>query len=500
LLFLLFSLLPHVTSEGENQTQPFSFNATKVPLVFVYLLDQKNSAHCRRTGLPEYAIKSMKHATETQPDAQVILISNPSSECPAMARSIKHLRHHTKLKAHIIEAKDIQSQRTTNFEENYATPWFLVAGLWEFLYKAALLRFFLLEDLMRAYGMTHLMHMETDILLYAPLGQLAKALLKTYPGLGANPLGAYGRVVTASTFWVGSADSLTHLNNWFIKLMDYKSDLSETQSVIRWARKEGSEVGSTRRVGGLYPSRFDMNEDYNSGSGVKMHFFNEMTLLAYYAGHAGKGRMLFFPPLPPPGTKKPYYLPNVRGTGRNYSIGGGSVGPPIANLVFDSGSWGQYIGGAYRARGKFVGSVFVDKNLRQFTDSAHIVGRLIMTHGNMCTLKMLCSGAQRFERGGDSASSKKETPRETNLAASFYLQQDMPSTGNWDLDMAPSLYRHAEDMDNCYRQPYVACVAGKGKEATAGPKVRWYPLANLHVHSKQVNRFLSTPCSCEAPK
>jgi hypothetical protein len=479
--------LPHVTSEGENQTQPFSFNATKVPLVFVYLLDKDNRAHCRKIGLPDYATKSMKHAIETQPDAQVILIANPSSECPAVARSIKHLRHHTKLKAHIIEAKDIQSQRTTNFEENYATPWFRVAGLREFLYKAALLRFFLLEDLMRAYGMTHLMHMEMDNLLYVPLDQLAKALLKTYPGLGANPICVYGRVVTASTFWVGSADSLTHLNNWFIKLMDYKSNLSETQSIVRWARKEGVEVGSIKSVGGIYPYKFDLNDYYNTLSGVKMYFFNEMSFLGYYAEHFGKGRMLFFPPLPPPGTNKSYYLPNVRGTGRNYSIGGGSVGPPIANLVFDPGSWGQYIGGTHNPK------------VKRFTDPHHIVGRLIMTNGNMCTLKMLCSGAQRLERGGDSASGKRETPRETNLTASFYLQQDMPSTGNWDLDMAPSLYRHAEDMDNCYRQPYVACVAGKGKEATAGPKVRWYPLTNLHVHSKQVDRFLSTPCSCEAP-
>jgi hypothetical protein len=343
--------------------------------------------------------------------------------------------------------------------------WFKKLNIVVPLYFSSLLRFFFLEDLMRSFGIEQMLHMEADNLLYVSLEHLIPALAKHYPNLAANPLGLEGRVVTASTFWIGNVNALAHFNDWLWKLTQDDADQREVLALVGWlAQRTPGTKQFWLRPGrqGIYPRDFDYPSEI---SGLKRYTFNEMTFLAYYAHAAGRGRLLFFPCLPKNGTSATYLQVHRPVSQEAYVIGGAAVGPPIFDFVFDPGSWGQYLGGStYQDHtGKPIHGPRSQASTEKFGDAGHIIGYFMTIDQNTCRVRVRCNSLGRaYQRGGRS----------------------------------DSLFR--SEPGRCYRVPYVACV---GRRPRAGgvrllEKARWFPLANLHVYSKHIRRFVSAPCTC----
>ena len=113
------------------------------------------------------------------------------------------------------------------------------------------------------------------------------------------------------------------------------------------------------------------------------------------------------------------------------------------NRIWDSGSWGQYIGGNTIRPGKI------------FVDNAHIIGQAIGVSN--CVVSMKCSDATLDIR----------------LNSNFHS----PNVTNTKL---------------CYTEPHVQCRQGRSR----GSIIPWTPLWNLHVHSKTTKKFKSHPCEC----
>jgi hypothetical protein len=110
-------------------------------------------------------------------------------------------------------------------------------------------------------------------------------------------------------------------------------------------------------------------------------------------------------------------------------------------FIWDSGSWGQWIGGTESKGGRNA----------KFTDGSHIIGQAISLNG--CLVHMVCTNTTMPVRN----KSVKNTHGDHNK------------------------------IDHvCYTMPHVRCDHSTG----------WTPLHNLHVHSKHTHKFLSHICPC----
>ena len=123
------------------------------------------------------------------------------------------------------------------------------------------------------------------------------------------------------------------------------------------------------------------------------------------------------------------------------------VGAVTGESIFDSGSWGQFLGGTHSTDGKDIG----------FTDKSHIVGRGINENPS-CAAAMMCSNTSMPRR---------------------QLQSDIALSRR-------NVLTPSRSSGGCYTAPFVRCNVSSP----------WTPLWNLHIHSKHTEKFKSTNCEC----
>jgi hypothetical protein len=218
------------------------------------------------------------------------------------------------------------------------------------------------------------------------------------------------------------------------RMVKYLYDLMDVKGklVKEWLTDHGMKYGR-RKKGGLYPNR--------RGEGITSHYFNEMAMIGYYA-FRDPVHMQWLAPLPPsdyPPKRRPAQFDlNPWKSAGTRSAAGNHVGPPVMDVVWDPNSYGQFMGGTHRGH---RGAGFLEWD--------HLIGYAFVK--NPCKARMVCSNATRTSELGHAL-------------------------------LHPSL-------PGCWTQPMVTC----GKDEPGSP---WYPIANLHVHSKQIQNFVPKPCAC----
>jgi hypothetical protein len=183
-----------------------SLNSSRLPVVFVYTVVPKQCVK----GLPVYIKTALQQAIFTQPDCDVLLVSN-FQDCASVRKSVESL---PALK--LVDSTLLASQRTLQYH-NVCSNMFMSDGGGE-LWMTAALRFFVIEDLMREAGYTELVHVEADNMLYGKLSSLLPVLRADYPGLAATPLTAHKLMITASVFWISQAAALSTFNDYLMSL------------------------------------------------------------------------------------------------------------------------------------------------------------------------------------------------------------------------------------------------------------------------------------------
>lgn len=249
------------------------------------------------------------------------------------------------------------------------------------------------------------------------------ALRSGYTGLTATPLTPLPVFVTASVLWIPSLSVLQNFNSFLLALG--KNENGIWNNYLTWLRPHAC---CTNR-GGIEPDK--------NGMGIKPFAINEMSMMAFYHFLHPKN-FTFFPVVP----TYDYVTPHERTNISDFSPNGQRVGPPTGQGIWDSGSWGQQLGGTYSKHGRDVG----------FRDTSHIVGQAIQS--NECMSAMLCSNISY------------SNPASVGLNLNLNLTKSTSSL--------------------CYTAPYVRCLNSSS----------WTPLWNLHVHSKLTAWYNSKTCDC----
>lgn len=141
------------------------------------------------------------------------------------------------------------------------------------------------------------------------------------------------------------------------------------------------------------------------------------------------------------------------------------VNPISIFSTFDPGSYGQSLGGTHKKRGRDKG----------FLDTSHIVGQSRLLSN--CIPEMLCMNVSRPTR----------TQRLSNLVGSGSGSMDVNSGSSSNINSGSSLLvASSASVNHCFTAPFVRC----------GIDLQYTPLINLHIHSKNADRFVSMPCPC----
>jgi hypothetical protein len=357
---------------------------------------------------------------------------------------------------HVIDSVPIISNRTKTFE-NISSNVFLDTG--NSLWMTSALRFFLLEDLLRDKGWKELMHVEADNMLYGRITTILPGLRHHYR-LAATPLNVQVTFITASLFWVSNLNSIVKFNDYLLALALNTNGTHD--NYVDYLRP------SSWKVGGLYPDK--------NGVGIKLYAINEMSMLAYYH-NLHPEELALFPVVPAHQYPVNRNIPNVT----VFSPMGERSGYPIAHGIWDSNSWGQFIGGTHDKRGRN----------KRFTDGSHISGMAIRCV--RCTMVFWCNNITEFDYAfhhrqhhghghhphglhghGPALPHRALTSESSNDSVNSHLH-------------SYQVQLHQRKKGRCYTAPYVRC----------GGDLNWTPLWNLHVHSKSTIDFKSTQCDCE---
>eukprot|EP01040_Poterioochromonas_malhamensis_P009882 gene9882-10733_t len=299
------------------------------------------------------------------------------------------------------------------------------------LWRSSALRFFLLLDLMRTFSYDDLLHIEADNMLYRPMSKvLVEALRRDFP-LAATPL-IRDEFITASVLWTSGTQHLHRLTSFFLDIAYQRGD--HWQGFLQFLWKH-----FCCRKGGLYANA--------TNDGIKPYAMNEMAMLAYY--HTVYPLHLRLLPVLPLITTSPSEVKELT----PFSLSGSGVltspnSYEVVNMVWDSGSWGQYLGGTWIKRGKDIG----------FIDPTHVIGKAIDHSSVVCRPKIVCTD-------GDTI---------------FYEIKEYSNP----IDVAKA-------SDLCHTAPVVQCPR-KGQRHDVGIS----PLFNLHVHSKRADIFVGRMCQC----
>lgn len=425
-------------------------SSNRLPIVYVFTVVPAICAF----GLPSYIRTSIEQGIFTQPDSDVILVSN-FAECSTLAASVKDM---PLLK--LVDSTIIISNRTLQYK-NVSASIFMTDGGGE-LWLTSALRFFIMEDLMRTFGYTELIHVEADNMIYGRFTSLLPVLRSGYQGISATPLNAQKSFITASVMYVSSLQAMLDFNEF---LMELATNVNlQWKKYLTWLRPYGC-----CRPGGVDPDA--------AGNGIKPFAINEMSMLAYYHEINPQGFRIF-PVVPAHTYNLNKYVVNMS----RFGPYGDEVGPPTGHGIWDPNSWGQLIGGTATKKGRDKG----------FTDPSHIAGQAIRMNG--CVVRILC--------GNQTVSPYAMPPVLTSL----------PSPGSASSNISPgsgsvvSVYNNIDEgalsvpdkaalrwwkehqETQCYTAPFVRC-------SDDSP---WTPLWNLHVHSKHTVDYKSHACECPA--
>ena len=151
---------------------------------------------------------------------------------------------------------------------------------------------------------------------------------------------------------------------------------------------------------------------------------------------------------------------------------GKEIGTLIAKGIFDPNSWGQFLGGTHSGHGRDVG----------FNDGFHIVGQAMRLNPS-CVAMMMCSNITIPERN-----STIDAVRALDSSAVFAPNSTFSKNRYERASMKRSLFTDtsASSGGNCYTAPFVRCNESDP----------WTRIWNLHVHSKQTEKFRSVSCRC----
>ncbi|RYG68925.1 hypothetical protein EON64_04045 [archaeon] len=180
--------------------------STPLPIVYIYIV-VPTVCHL---GLPAYIKTSLSHSILTQPDSHVVLVTN-AGECVKVTESVQSIAGLT-----VLDSVSLASQQTSIFH-NLSKNIFVKDNSSE-LWMTSALRFFVLEDVMRARGYSDLLHVEADNMLYGPVTSVLPTLRQHYP-LAATPLTFSKTMVTASVLWVSGKGQLAHLTSFLLDLV-----------------------------------------------------------------------------------------------------------------------------------------------------------------------------------------------------------------------------------------------------------------------------------------
>lgn len=397
-------LLAFLAREAPAQTQ------TRLPVVYVYTV----GIYSCKQGIPSYITTSLEQALLQQPDCDVIMASN-YKECSTVEAVIDRIpgiiKYDISTEMGSNRTKEFANLTNTMFEANFNGE----------LWATSAVRFFSLEDLMIQKGYREMVHVEADNLLYGKMTDLLPAFRSKYKGLAATPLNSNKSFITASVLWIAGLAALQKFNDFLLGL---GRDKREWQKYLDWLRPYGCCM---RGGGGVDPDK--------NGNGIKPFAINEMSMLAYYH-HLEPKEFYLFPVVPHYAYVMNKYICNLT----DFGPLGTQLPGPTGRGIWDPNSYGQFLGGTSRYRGRDKG----------FTDASHIAGQAMRTNG--CKPKMVCS----------------------NVTIEF------PSTATNGSFAGGGKY--------CYTAPFVHCADDP----------TWTPLWNLHVHAKHTKDYKSEPCPCPA--
>ena len=440
LLFWMASMFSTKSTPDIAQDTTNSSWMTKFPIVYVYTVVPAVCKH----GLPGYIKESLEQALFTQPDCAIVMISN-YAECREIEKTVYKIVNIVK-----IDATNILSNRTRQFA-NLSREIFVADGLNE-LWITSALRFFIMEDFMVAHNFNEILHVEADNMLYGNISSILPILRTGYKGLAATPLTAGKYFITASVFWISDISFLIKFNDFLISMGTNKDNAF--MIYLGWLRRY-----ACCKKGGYNP---DAN-----GDGIKPFAVNEMSMLAFYHKF-NPTELKLFPVVP-------YYNSYVRNRYicdlPSFGPDGKQVGPSTGTGIWDANSWGQYIGGTSKKRGRDKG----------FTDSSHITGQAIgATH---CKIEFICGNQSTIKENQTAIEAYHEyTQRLNGTRTETETENEKAESSKLKLKLKVNQQRH------CYTAPFVRCAED----------YPWTPLWNLHVHSKHTMDYRSVTCPCPA--
>lgn len=420
------------SSSNTHQSPSTSTTAYRLPIVFVYTVV---AASCP-FGLPEYIRISIEQTIFTQPDCEVILLSN-IGECAKIAESVRDVEG-----LRLIDSIPLSSERMRRFHNMSMTIFESQSSNGE-LWVTSALRFFMLEDLMISFKFKELLHIEADNMIYGRYTTLLPILRQSYP-MTATPLNVHKSFITASILWISSLPIMISFNNYLLELGSNEN--KRWDGYLTWIKPY-----ACCKRGGLYPDE--------NGNGLRPFAINEMSMLAYY--HELYPEEFKLLPVVP---AYPYLLNRYVTNMSHFGPGGGQVGPATGHGIWDPNSWGQFIGGTSVKRGSDKG----------FTDASHIAGQAIRT--NYCKVAMICGNMTEFgyaEQTEGATSTVVSNEKKRCYTAPFVrcgLEENQPWTPLWNLHVHS---KHTQD----YVSTVCDCATGE-------------------VHSKSRNRrFLRSSSS-----
>jgi len=441
-------------------------------------------------------MKSMK-ANNTE----VTLLSN-FKQCRWALHDLKNGDEMELRTVNTVDSHAIKSNRTLEFERLIKKM--PVKGDDGDTVTTSLYRYFMLEDYMTHHKVAHVLHFESDTMLYGDMFPLLSVLRSTegkhsYGSVLAATPSIHKRFLSASTFWIGSVGALHDLNEFLLGISRNTSS-KEFKDYASWLHEF-----ACCKDKGIFPDE--------SGRGLKSWAFSDMTLLAYYR-HLYHGRIKLFPSLPFDKNHFRTELPQASGNaahaggaggagldGNNssgvvgagaahkhhhhgkhlhlnlslYSQGGSDVGDDTGYGLFDTGKggWGSHLHGSMTLSG--MQSVAGKEEEAASVAIRHIVEQAVSRFN--CTVEMKCSLPDESRPVVSSSVTNKPH---------FRLRRRLSNVTN--TETRPAAIPSGA-VEACYTRPFVTCGEG----------AKWMPLWSLHLIKTEssFNTFRSKSCSCQ---
>lgn len=387
---------------------------------------------------PKYIRATLKQALVSQPGSHLYFGAN-FDECPQIR---------TEITDHVPEAKTFDillkaSNRTKDFisrsKEMFSKG---NNGLW--ILSAT--RFFHIEDMMIYYNISNVLHVEADNMLYGQIGRILPELRKDYPHLAVTPTYSDLSTLTASVMWIKTLEALEHFNELLIELSTYPS---EWAAYTNWLRRQRGRTTSEMTVMGYY--RFLYHD--------KMGLFpvisgaNNFTYSCLNSKHSKNCHLNKFKP------------------------NGGIAGANTGEGIWDSGSWGQFIGGTPHAN-----------EGRGFMEAVSVVGEALMANPT-CVGDFLCSSRDFAEREFPVLIANLPPKERCVLAPFMRCAYHTPRVDP---------VTHEIAVNHIYSDVNGHNSSTDWSTAQSDLGLPWTFMWNLHVHSKRTKLYVTKPCNCSS--